>query len=168
MQAIFDALNFNVWTFLSQVINLLIVFGVLYLIIYRPVLKMVEEREERIEGSIRRADEARDESERLRRDYEQKMEQSRQEALDIVERARKLAEETQQNAEKSAREEADRILTRARAEIEGEKAKALAEIRGEITTLAVLAAGKVIDQVLKPEDHERLVEEFISEVGNLQ
>ena len=168
MEGIFAALNFDPWTFLLQAINLLIVIGLLYLIVYKPVTKMVAEREQRIENALNGAAKARQEAEEVLARYQAQLAQARQEAQEIVARATKMAEEIREEITSNARLEAEKTLAKAREQIQAETARALAEIRDQAATLAVLAASRVIERELRPEDHERLVREFIQEVGEIQ
>ncbi|MCR4419539.1 MAG: F0F1 ATP synthase subunit B [Clostridia bacterium] len=168
MEAIMGALNFSPWTFMFQVINLLLVIAVLYLIVYKPVTKMVETREQRIQNALEGAAKAQAEAETTLAEYRAQLESARQEAQEMVSRAAKTAEEMREEAVRNARLEAEKILTRAREEIQAETARAVAELREQAATLAVLAAGRVLERELRREDHERLVREFIQEVGELQ
>jgi len=168
LQAVLDALNFNVWSFLFQIINLLLVIGILYKLMYQPILKMVSDREERIESSLANAEKASTDAQQKLDAYEAKLQSAREEAQSLVERAAKQAEAQRQETVSQAQEEAAKTLARAREEIEGEKNKALNQIREEVAGLAVLAASKVIDKTITEEDQKALVKEFVSEVGRLQ
>lgn len=162
------ALNFDLWTFIPQVVNLLITIGVLYILAYKPVTKMLLEREQKIEGAINDAAQKREEAEALLAKYQEQIQGARNEAQAIIANATKVAEEMKEEIIANAREEATKSLERAKAEIALEKARALAEIKEEMATLVVLAAGRVIDKELSPQDHERLIQEFIVEAGELQ
>lgn len=168
MEAIFKALNFNIWTFLWQALDLLIVMGVLYVLLYKPLGKILAEREAKIEGSLKDAAAAKEKAERLLKEYETQLAGARQEAQAIIERANRLGEEMREEIVKRAREEANRTLEQARAEIAGEKAKALAAIRDEAANLAILVANKIIRKSLTPDDQKRLLEESVAEVERLQ
>lgn len=168
MQAIFQALNFNPWTFLLQAFNLLVVMGLLYVFLYKPLGKVLADREARIEGNLNDAAAAREKAESILAEYRQQLQGARQEAQAILDRATKMAEETRSEIINRAREEAERTLAEARREIEGEKSKALAAIRSEAASLAILAAGKVLERSLTPDDQERLAREAIAEVEQLQ
>lgn len=163
-----SALNFDLWAFIPQVVNLLITIGVLYIIGYKPVTKMLLEREEKIEGAINDAAQKREEAEALLAKYQEQIQGARNEAQAIIANATKVGEEMKEEIVNNAREEAAKSLERAKAEIEREKAKALAEIKAEMATLVVLAAGRVIDKELSPQEHERLIKDFIVEAGELQ
>lgn len=162
------ALNFDFWAFFFQVINLLVVIGILYILAYKPVTRMLLEREEQIQGALAHASQSREEANALLAKYEEQIKGARNEAQEIITRATKLGEEMKEEIITGAKEDANKTLAKARAEIEGEKAKALAEIRSEVASLVVMAAGKVIEKELSPKDHERLISDFIMEAGEIQ
>jgi F-type H+-transporting ATPase subunit b len=168
LEAILGALNFNPWTFMFQAINLLIIIYVLSRIVYKPVTQMVAERERRIEEALEGAARARREAEEALARYQAQLGQARQEAQEIVARATKTAEEMAEEITRNARLEAEKTLAKAREEIAAQTARALAEIRDQAAALAVLAASRVLERELRPEDHERLINQFIQEVGELQ
>lgn len=168
MQGIFQALNFSGWSFLFQVINLLAVMGVLYMLLYKPLGKILADREAKIEGSLNDAAAAREKAENVLAEYQQQLQGARREAQEILDRANRMAEATRTEIVARAKDEASRALEQARAEIEGEKSKALAAIRSEAATLAVLAAGKVLERTLTEDDQERLAREALAEVERLQ
>nr|WP_277998755.1 F0F1 ATP synthase subunit B [Moorella sulfitireducens] len=151
-----------------QVIDLLVVMGVLYILLYKPLGKILADREVKIEGDLRDAATAKEKAQQMLKEYQQQLQDARQEAQAILDRASKMAEETRAEIVARAKEEAGRALEQARAEIEGEKGKALAAIRSEAAALAVLAAGKVLGRTLTPDDQERLAREALDEVERLQ
>ncbi|GAW93833.1 F0F1 ATP synthase subunit B [Calderihabitans maritimus] len=158
----------NVSELIWAIINFLILLAVLYKFLYGPLLKTLDNRRKEIEGNLERAEELKKQGEELLAQYNEKLESAKQEAQEIINRATKTGESMKEEMIANAKEEAAKILEKARQEIEAEKTKALAEIRDEMATLAVLAAGKVIGKTLDPKDHERLVKQFVAEVGELQ
>ncbi|MHB1125887.1 MAG: F0F1 ATP synthase subunit B [Bacillota bacterium] len=165
---ILNALNFNVWTFLWQVLNLLVVLGLLYKLLFKPIGQVLADREHKIESSITEATKAKEAAEDLHVKYQTLLQEAKGEAQDIVNRATKLGEEMKSEIITGAREEATNTIEKAKAEIQGEKAKALSEIRDEVATLVVMAAGKVIGKAITVDDHERMIKEFVTEVGEVQ
>lgn len=163
-----QALNFNLWAFIPQVLNLLITIGVLYILAYKPVTKMLLEREQKIEGAINEAAQKREEAQALLAKYEEQIQGARAEAQAIIANATKVGEEMKEEIIRNAQEEAAKTLERAKTEIQLEKARALKEIKEEMATLVVLAAGRVIDKELSAKEHERLIHDFIQEAGELQ
>lgn len=154
----------NLWTFLFQAINVLIVMAVLYWFLFRPVSAIIARREETIESSLERAARAREEAERLAKEYQAKLDAAAREAHEVVDKATRAAEETRQRIVKEAQDEAARTLEKAKREIALEREKALASIRDEVANLAILAAGKVVGKSLTAADHQRLVQEFVADI----
>lgn len=142
--------------------------GLLYFILFKPLGKVLAEREAKIEGNLKDAETAKVKAESMLKEYQQQLQNARQEAQAILERANKMGEETRNEIVTKAQNEANRILEQARGEIEGEKSKALAAIRSEAANIALLAATKVLERSLTPEVQERLAREAVSEVERLQ
>lgn len=168
MAAIFEALRLDLWTFLFQIANLLIVIAILYGLLWKPVSKLLEEREQKIAGQLADAASAKEQSERLLQEYEAKMLKVKQEANEIIVKANRLGEEIKEEIITKAREESERTIVHAKAQIQSEKIKAMASLREEAAVLAVLAAGKLLHKTITVEDHKQLVQEFIQEVGDVQ
>lgn len=160
-----NPVSFDFWTLLWQSLNVLIVMGVLYYMLFRPVAGIMKRREEFVEESLSSAASARKEAEELLAQYKARLDQARAEAQQIVEKAAREAEEYGRKRREEADAEAQAMIEKAKAEIEAEREKALSAIRDEMATLAVLAASKVIGRAIQKEDHERLVQEFVAKVG---
>jgi F-type H+-transporting ATPase subunit b len=95
------------------------------------------------------------------------MQNARQEAQEIIIKATKLAEDSKTGILQDARAESEKVLKKAQEEIRLEKEKAKAELRNEVASLAVLAAGRVLERTIKPEDHEQMISQFVQEVGDV-
>ena len=167
MDAIFEALAFNIWTFLFQTINVLVVLGGLYLILWKPLKKTLASRGEKIEGDLKEAASAREKAEELLASYQQQLNQAQQEAQNILQRANEMAEVTRSEIVAQAKEEAARALEQARLELEKEKSSAIAAIRNQAADLVVAAASKVLARTLTSEDQEHLLQEALAEVERL-
>ncbi|NLA05139.1 MAG: F0F1 ATP synthase subunit B [Firmicutes bacterium] len=168
MAAIFDALGFSGATFWFEAANVAVVIGLLYFILWKPLAKSFANREEAIEGSLKKAATAKEEAEKVLSSYQHKIDEAHQEAQAILEKTTKLAETTRAEIVAQAREEAGRVMEQARMEIEREQRAALADIRKEAADLVVTTAGKVMARALTPDDREHLVKEALSEVERLQ
>ncbi|NLA27163.1 MAG: F0F1 ATP synthase subunit B [Firmicutes bacterium] len=168
MGAIFDALSFNVWTFLFQAVNVAVVLGLLYFILWKPLSQNFANREEAIEGDLKKAASAKEEAEKILSNYQHKIDEAHQEAQAILEKTTKMAETTRTELVTQAREEAGQVMEQARMEIEREKRAALADIRRQAADLVVMTAGKVMARTLTPNDQEHLIKEALSEVERLQ
>lgn len=158
-------MQINVPDLVWSIINFIALVFILKIFLYKPILGMLDARKEEIAGKYRQADEARNEAMSLKDEYVQEMQKAKAEAQEIINQASKLGEEAKASIIAEARINATNLTDKAKEEIRLEKEKAKAELRNEVADLAVLAAGKVLEKTLQPEDHAKLISEFISEVG---
>lgn len=159
--------QFNIFTFLFQIINVLAVAAILNKILYKPVGKIIADRENQIETSLAQAEQARKEAEELLEKYQRLTANAREEAENIIKQATAQGESLKAEIIAKAQEEAARSLEQAKMDIRREKEKALAEIRNEVAEIALLAASKVIGRTLTSEDHQRIARECVDEVGKM-
>jgi F-type H+-transporting ATPase subunit b len=160
--------HFELWTSILTAINVALVIYVLKRILFGPIGKILQDREEKIESSLANAAVAQKEAQELLEKYQQQMSEAKKEAQAIIERANKVGAQTSEEIINTAKDEAAKTIEKAKREIQGEKAKALEHIRKEAAVLAVMAAGKVINKQLDPKQHEELVKDYINEVGEIQ
>ncbi len=168
MGAILESLGFEFPKFLWQVVNFLILLFLLKKFAYKPILDMLDERKKSIEDAINNAETAKNEAEKMRKEYETRLAEAKQEAQEIMGKATKLGEEMKREIVENAQSEATKAIQKAQEEINREKDQAIAALRDEVAVLAVMAAGQVLGKTISVEDHEKLVKEFVSEVGDLK
>ncbi|MCL6561339.1 MAG: F0F1 ATP synthase subunit B [Firmicutes bacterium] len=154
-------------TLITQIIHFLLLLVLLRLVAYKPILKVLEERQKYVASNIEQAERQRAEAEKIKAEFEAEMRRAREEAQQIIERATKASEEQAQAIMEAAKEEANRLKEGAMADIEREKEKALAELKDQVANLAVLVASKVIRDGLTVDAQHKLVQDAISEVKNL-
>ena len=154
-------LNLNpgliIWTF----VTFFVVLFVLKKVAWKPLLTMLETREETIKSDLQRAEHAREESERLLAEHKKSLQDSELEARKIVEDARAIAEKLKAEIVEKAQSTAHNLTVQAKAEIQREKETALSELREEVASLAIEAAGKILDETLDDEKHRKIVDTFI-------
>lgn len=152
------------WVIIAS-LNFALFLAIMWIVILKPVGRMLEQRRATIEQGLKDADAARRERESAADERLASLNDARREAKEILERAQKVADETREREVAATRAELDRLRTQATAEIVSEKERALAEVRSEVADLALLAAGKVVGETLNAQRERRLVEEFLVEVG---
>jgi F-type H+-transporting ATPase subunit b len=150
-----------IWT----VINFAILFVALYKLLYKPLLGAISKRETEINDMISAAKADQAEADRLRKDFELKINEAQREAQSILNQATKAATNAKEQIETEARTKAAEMIENATKIIEREKVKALAELRSEVANLAVQVAGKVIEKNLNNEEQKRLADSFVDKVG---
>lgn len=163
-----EGLGINWSTLLAQIINFLLLFGLLYFFAYKPVLRMFDERSRRIKESVEQADQVREEAARAEEENRKKLEAAAREGQEAISRAMRAGDEARQRAEQEAKVEAGALLARARQEIQRERDEALNQLRQEFADLAIVAAEKVIEKSLDKEAHRELIDKVLEESGTLK
>jgi len=150
---------------IAQIVNFLILLTVLYKLLYKPVLKMLNDRTTRIEKSL--ADAAKIESNVKQADEErmQKIVEARKEAQKIIEEAKKEAEKVKQDLVAEARQEAEKILTAGKTQLEAEKENVLKGIRKEVAGLVIAGTEQVLQDIVDDNMHKAITEATMRRVG---
>ncbi|WP_204498978.1 F0F1 ATP synthase subunit B [Aquibacillus albus] len=130
-----------------------------------PLLNKMEERENHIASEIDIAEKNRTEAEKASREAAEQLKQTRQEAQSIIEEAKKAGQNQERDILESARQAAERIKKSAQEEIEQEKEKAIKALQDQVASLSVQIASKVIEKEINAQDQEKLINEYIKEVG---
>lgn len=153
-------------TLFAQIINFLLLVAILGKFAYKPLMKILAERQEKIQTSLDTAEQDRLAAEQLKQDYLNQLATARVQAQAIVEKATMLAEQTKEEILREAQAESSRLLQKAQAEIGREREQAMLEFKGELASLAVAAAAKIIAQNLDEKANAKLVDEFIHELDS--
>ncbi len=157
------ALGFNLPALVAQLINFTLLLIIFRLFLYKPVLKMLDERKQRIQEGLDASDEAKRRLSETEQDVAKELEKARQEGQAQIAQAQQISARIQEEARQQARTEAEQLLERARSEIQLERDGAIADLRREFADLTVTAAGRVIKEELDAGKHRRLIEEVLSE-----
>ena len=140
-------------TLIFALINFFILLFCLKKFLYKPLFNMLDERAATIAKNVDDAEQARDEANALKAEYEASLKEAQTKAQEIIQNANKLGEETRAEIVAKAREEAARASEKAREEINREKEQALKDLRAEVADLAVDAASKIIGRNVTVADH---------------
>lgn len=158
-------LKFEPSTIIFSIVNIIILFILLKLILFKPVTNMMNARTEKIKKNIDDAQNNKIESEKLKEEYRAQLEKIKEEANTIINNAHQKAQVEAEELLKKTKAEAEGILKSAREQGQREVEKALEEVKNQVATLALQAASKVIQQNMDNESNRKLVQEFIDEVG---
>lgn len=146
-----------------MVVNFLILMFILNRFLFQPVLKIMDQRAEKIRESVEEAERARAEAQRTIQANQSALDEARKQASDLLAAATHTAAQIREQANAQAREEAERLVERARAEIALERDRAIAEVTAKAVDLVILTAGKVIDQTLTAPQHYELVNKLLAQ-----
>ncbi len=143
----------------------IIVFVTLLLLLrasaWKPILRVLKQREEFIRKSIEDARQERLEAQRLLAEYQARLDRAREEASAIVAEGRRDAEVEARRIQEQARRQSEEILDRARREIQLAADTARKELHDQACELAVEVAARIISKTLSPADHRELVAESL-------
>ena len=163
--AFFGAFGVDVLKLAFQIINFLLILYLLNRFLFRRVLALLDERQERISKGLEDAEAAARDRELARAEREAALDEARKEAQTMIARATKIAEESRVEIVAAARAEAEKVAAKATEEITAEKQRAIAELRSQVADLALEAAGKLVGSEMNAPTQRRLVQEFLAEVS---
>ena len=160
-----EFLNINFFTALFTLINTVVLFLVLKHFLFKPVMKMIQDRQQEIDGMYADAGKAKKEAQQMESEYRQKLEESVQTGERLVKEAVARGQSREEEIIRQANAQADAIRAKASADIAQEKKKAINDAKNEISDLAMAIAGKVVGHALNEADQAALVDRFIEELG---
>ena len=143
-----------------------VLFLFLSKLLFNPVRTLLETRQEKVEADLEDARKAKDESIRIKEEYENKLKDVNKEAEGILSETRKKALLQEREIVEEAKEEAHRIRVRADKEIALEKNKVKDEVKQEMITIASAMAGKFVQTSISAQQQDSLIEETLKEMGD--
>jgi F-type H+-transporting ATPase subunit b len=161
-------LGFNGPVFIAQLINFGLLLVLLRLFAYKPIMKMLDNRANKIKESLEAGDRAKQDAVSAEKEIAKKIEEASASGQQIVGQAVKTAEEVKRRSSQDAKKEADAIIAKTQVEIQREKQESMTELRKEVADLAVLVAGKAIGTSLDKETQRKLIDNTLKEVSSLK
>lgn len=153
-------LTFFTWVTFLVLLVLLSRYG------WQPILESISAREDRIEDDLTSAREQREEAEQLLRERQEALNEARAEAREIVEKGREKGQTVREEIIEEAEQKAESMVESARSRIEEERRQAFRSVRKDVGDLAIQLAEKILQDEIDEDDHRRLVEEFVEDVGD--
>lgn len=133
---------------------------------WKPIMKMLKERETKIDEALHEAEKAREEMKHLKFSNEELLKEAKEERDALLRNAREIREKIIEDGREKANEEANRIVESAKERIHFEKMQALTDLKNQIATLSVEIAEKLIQQELhKDENQDKLIAKFLDDVN---
>jgi len=163
-----EILSIDIGTIIFTWCNLLILFLVFKKFLFGRVHKIFEDRQNDVTEVYNKADESLEHAKNLETEYTALMQNAKEESAEIIKTASKKAQVRSDEIIADAKKEAGAILARADEDVEREKKRAQNELRGEISELAVMVAQKIVEKEISEEDHDRFINDFIENVGDLK
>jgi len=144
---------------LAQIVSFGIVCAVLYLLAYKPILKILAARRQQIADGLANADKIKAELARIEAERLVILAKAGEDGKKLIDEARAAAARVQAEETRKAVAAAEQVVVNAREATERDRAQMLAELRREVGRLVVHTTAAVTGKVLTPDDHRRLAEE---------
>jgi F-type H+-transporting ATPase subunit b len=164
----FASLGINLPLLVVFIINFIVLFVLLRLFLYKPVMKMLDERAQRTKEGMELAEATKKEYEQAKGEVQKQIEKGRQEAQAIIAQAMQVGERLKEESRQEATKQAQTIIDRTRTELEAERDKIVEDLRREFVDISIAAAEKVIKETLDREKHRKLIEETLRESVTLK
>ncbi|MBR2283864.1 MAG: F0F1 ATP synthase subunit B [Ruminococcus sp.] len=156
-------LDINIWNFIWSAVNIIILFILLRIFLFKPINKLMNDRTESIQKDIDDAKKAKEEAEELKQQYADSISDAKDEANRIIMKAHEDAESEKAAIIERSKAEAEDIVSAAGKAAESERRRVIQQAQSQIADLAIEAASKVVGANLDDEKNRRLVDEFLSE-----
>lgn len=157
-------MNIELSQIISQIIAFLIMLWVLKRYAWGPLLQLLDERRDRIQGEFDAIEKEKSDVDALRKSYEEKLKASdvaaKAQAQKELEKARLAAREFEEAAHRRARV----IISQASETAEYEANKAMTTLKDDIINLTLSATEAVLKKGLDKEQQKQLVADCIDEV----
>ncbi|MEX2356434.1 MAG: F0F1 ATP synthase subunit B [Thermaerobacterales bacterium] len=153
------------WDLMWAAINFVVFAAILARVLWRPVIDLLDQRRQEIETNLSHAEKSRAEAQQAQDEYRQRLAQAQREGQDVIEKATRTAEGQREEILRKAQSESEQLLERARNTIAQERDQAISELRREVADLTVFATERLLRRSLEGDDHRRLAEEILMEVG---
>lgn len=160
-----EKLGINLGFLISQIVNFTLIAVLLTMLLYKPILNMLNQRKERIARSMADVDAAREAAAKAQLEYDRRIAEAQRKAQEIIAQAAQASEKVGAEIKADAQREADAIRQQARAEAAQEKAHLLAEAQSQIASISMLATERILGQAVDANTQRKLIDQFLAELG---
>lgn len=154
-QLIFQAVNFSIMVF------------VLTRILYRPILKILEERKKKIEEGLKFSQKMAEELEKIEQKKKKVIDEAKEEGRKIIEENKVSGKNIEKQILQKANFEAEAILEKGKKEVGLLKSEMEQQLKIQTTEIATLMVQKLLTQVLSLSDHRQIINQKISEIEKI-
>jgi len=158
------SLGINGKLLIAQIINFLILLFLLSKLLYKPLLKVMDERTNKIESGLKAAEKSEADLKKAEEEAEKIREKAYKESNGILANAKAESDKMHKELIAKAEAQADQIRHHAAEEALAVKDKALKEAKVEITSLIVLALEKITQNKFSLENKEELAKNAAKEI----
>ena len=164
MPEIFTKLGLDYKLIIAQAVNFVLLLVILQRLAYKPVLKMLKERSDKIDKSLKQAKRIEEELKNTEETKIAEIKKAREEAGEIVKEAYETSEQKAQEAIERTKTKTQEIVEKAKLEIRAEKEKSIKETKKEIAEISVLIAKKIMGSDVDENKQKKLADETLAKM----
>jgi F-type H+-transporting ATPase subunit b len=138
-----------------MMLSFLTVMFILAKYAWKPILKMIKDREKSIEDALQSAENAKAEMNNLKAENEKILQEARNQRDTMIKEAREIREQMISEAKGKAKAEGDKLLASAREAIQNEKMAAITDLKNQVAQLSIEIAEKIIARELSSENKQK-------------
>jgi F-type H+-transporting ATPase subunit b len=158
-----EKLGINGPLLITQLISFLILLAALYFLLYKKILKMLDDRAQRVKESMEQADSVKNQSARAEEEVKKQLQIASQRGQEMIAQATQTSDEIRAKAQDLAKQDTEVLIEKARQAIKTERDSAVDELRQEFAELTILAASKVVGESLDKASHKKLIDKVLAE-----
>jgi F-type H+-transporting ATPase subunit b len=163
-----DLLSPDTGTIFWTVLTFLMLLLILKKFAWGPILKGLEDRENRIKSAIYQAEQDKNEAEKYMAEQKRLIDEAKKDSIKILNDSKNSAEQARKEIVEQAQKQAEHLIVRAKEEIGLSKDAAITEVKDYIVDIAVLAAQKVVGDPLSEQQRENLFQKYVNELRQKQ
>ena len=161
MDSLISTFHIDLNLFIAQLVNFAIVFSVLYFFAFKPLFKVMGERTEKIDKSLKDADEIEKRLSLTEKEQTEIINAAKKQANLIVEEADKRGEVRREEMIAKAKEDIGQLMNAQRATIDRDKAETLKQIKAEVAELVVMTVEKVLNEKMDSEKDKQIIKDLV-------
>ncbi len=161
MESLISTFHIDFRLFIAQLINFAIVFSVLYFFAFKPLVKVMTERSEKIDKSLKDADEIEKRLALTEKEQSEIIGAAKKQANLIIEEADKRGEERRNELINKAKEDIGQVINAEREKMAREKGETLKEIKKEVAGLVVMTVEKLLNEKMNSEKDQELIKKLV-------
>ena len=161
MESLISTFHVDLKLFIAQLINFAIVFSVLYFFAFKPLVKTMTDRSEKIDKSLKDADAIEKRLALTEKEREEIISVAKKQANLIVEEANKRGEERRAEMIVKAKEEIGQVINAEKEKLARDKAETLKEIKTEVAELVVMTVEKLLNEKMTGDKDRELIKKMV-------
>lgn len=164
---IFQTLGIDWGMLIAQAINFAILVGALTWLLYKPVLKVIDERRDKIQKSMEQAKTVEKQAAAMEKDRKKRMKEADDEAKDMMRQTQKEADAMKKEIIESAKAEANQMLDKGRKQLDDERRKLLADLQSTVISMGMQVAQKILEREFSKTDQDKLLQSLEKDLPTL-